>query len=95
VDDAILLPEDYALMQNYPNPFNPATMIKYALPEAGQVSVNIYNLLGAEVASLVNNYQKAGRYEIQWHAGDLASGVYVVQMRSAGFTQTRKAMLMK
>jgi len=95
VDDAILLPEDYALMQNYPNPFNPATMIKYALPEAGQVSVKIYNLLGVEVASLVNNYQKAGRYEIQWHAGDLASGVYLVQMRSAGFTQTRKAMLMK
>ena len=95
VDDAILLPEEYALMQNYPNPFNPATMIKYALPEAGQVSVKIYNLLGVEVASLVNNYQKAGHYEIQWQAGDLASGVYLVQMRSAGFTQTRKAMLMK
>ncbi len=95
VDDANLLPEEYALMQNYPNPFNPTTMIKYALPEAGQVSVKIYNLLGVEVASLVNNYQKAGHYEIQWQADDLASSVYLVQMRSAGFTQTRKAMLMK
>ena len=95
VDEIAAVPEDFELAQNYPNPFNPATTIEYALPEAGQVTVKVYNLLGVEVATLVNNFKVAGRYNVQWQAGDLASGVYLVQMRSADFTQTRKVMLMK
>ncbi|MCK5332044.1 MAG: T9SS type A sorting domain-containing protein [Candidatus Marinimicrobia bacterium] len=58
-------------------------------------STKVYNLLGVEVATLVNDFKVAGRYNVQWQAGDLASGVYLVQMRSNDFTQTRKVMLMK
>ncbi len=95
VDEVAVIPEEFDLAQNYPNPFNPSTVIEYALPEAGQVTVTVYNILGVEVATLVNDFQVAGRYIIQWQAGDLASGLYLVQMRSADFTQTRKVMLMK
>jgi len=94
-DDVVALPEQFEFAQNYPNPFNPATTIEYALPEAGQVTIKVYNLLGVEVATLINDFMAAGRYDIHWQAGDLASGVYLVQMRSSDFTQTRKVMLMK
>ncbi|MFH1852045.1 MAG: T9SS type A sorting domain-containing protein, partial [Candidatus Neomarinimicrobiota bacterium] len=81
--------------RNYPNPFNPSTTIGYALPEAGMVTVKIYNLLGAEVATLANGFREAGRYSVRWQANNMSSGVYLVQMRAGDFSQTRKIMLMK
>jgi hypothetical protein len=76
------LPTEYTLYQNYPNPFNPITTIKYDLPNASEVSLIIYDILGRKVIELVNNKQEAGRYEIQFNASNLASGVYIYQLRA-------------
>jgi hypothetical protein len=91
--------KDYALEQNYPNPFNPSTQIKYALPQSGYVTLKVYNLLGAEVTTLVNEFKEAGRYSIELNASNerlnLSSGVYVYSIRVNGFVQTRKMMVLK
>lgn len=91
--------KDYALEQNYPNPFNPSTQIKYALPKSGYVSLKVYNLLGAEVASLVNEYKEAGRHSVELNASseelNLSSGVYVYSIRVNDYVHTRKLVFMK
>jgi hypothetical protein len=94
-------PDVYALQNNYPNPFNPETTIKYQLPEAGEVTLEIYNMLGQVVNTLVNDYQTAGRYVIQWDATNnngqsLSSGVYFYRI-SAGeeFHSIKKMLLLK
>jgi len=99
------LPKDYALMQNYPNPFNPSTTIKFALPEASRVTVEIYNLLGQKVSTLVSDQLTAGYHEVVWNgttsAGQLVgSGIYFARFNALGaegksFTDVRKLMLMK
>ena len=89
------IPLEYALEQNYPNPFNPSTTIKYSIPEDGFVKLAIYNMLGEEVAAIVNTTQKAGRYEVNFNASGLASGVYVYRIEAANFTASKKLMLMK
>jgi hypothetical protein len=89
------VPLEYALEQNYPNPFNPSTTIKYSIPEDGFVKLAIYNMLGEEVATVVNNVQKAGRYEINFNASNLSSGVYVYRIETVNFTASKKLMLMK
>jgi len=91
----VTAPVEYALEQNHPNPFNPSTMIKYSIAEDGFVKLAVYNLTGEEVALLVNSNQKAGRYEIDFNAGNLASGVYIYRMESANFNTSKKLMLMK
>ena len=88
-------PLEYTLEQNYPNPFNPSTVIKYAIPEGGFVTLDVYNLLGEKVASLVNGVQEAGRYEINFDASNLASGIYVYSIKSGSFTSVKKMLLMK
>jgi len=95
VNVVVELPLEYALEQNYPNPFNPSTTIKYSIPEDGFVKLAIYNMLGEEVASIVSNVQKAGRYEVNFNANGLASGVYVYRIEAANFTASKKLMLMK
>ena len=98
-----LLPTEYTLYQNYPNPFNPVTTLKYDLPEAGYVSLIIYDILGRKVKELVNTKQQAGRYEIQFNATNLASGVYIYQLIAAnpstssgrGFMSSKKMILIK
>ncbi len=95
VDSEGIIPNDYALSQNYPNPFNPATTVEFALPHDGMVTVKIYNLLGEEVATLVNDVRPAGYHKVTWNAGNYASGVYLLQMRSGDYSRTRKLMLMK
>ncbi len=95
IGDENMIPDSYALAQNYPNPFNPSTTIEFALPEAGLVTVKVYNLLGEEVATLVNDSREAGIHSVTWNAGQQASGVYLLQMRSGTYSQTRKLMLMK
>jgi 2',3'-cyclic-nucleotide 2'-phosphodiesterase (5'-nucleotidase family) len=83
------------LYDNYPNPFNPATTIKYEIPSAGIVTIKVYNMLGQEVAQLVNALQKAGIYEITWDASNMPSGVYFYRINSNGFSETKKMILIK
>lgn len=89
------LPKSYSLSQNYPNPFNSVTEIKYALPEGCQVRLEIYNVLGQKVATLVDGQQKAGHKSFRWDAGSLASGVYFCRLKTEGFVKTRKMVLLK
>ena len=90
-----LLPTEYTLYQNYPNPFNPTTTIKYDLPNTGEVSLIIYDILGRKVKTLVNENQNAGRYEISFNASGLASGVYVYQLRTEKYVNAKKMILLR
>ncbi|MGB6032521.1 MAG: T9SS type A sorting domain-containing protein, partial [Bacteroidota bacterium] len=89
------LPASYSLSQNYPNPFNPSTMIEFALPHAATVMLKVYNLLGAEVATLASGDHPAGTFKILWGASDIPSGVYFYRLSAGKFVQTRKMILMK
>ncbi len=88
-------PAKYNLSQNYPNPFNPSTTIKYELPNNGFVSLKVYNILGREVASLINKNQNAGAYTINFNASNLASGIYYYRIHAGNYTQTKKMILLK
>ena len=88
-------PGTYSLSQNYPNPFNPTTMIKYSVPEKNQVTIKIYNVLGSQVATLVNEVKPAGSYEVSFNGSDLSSGVYYYTISAGKFTSAKKMILMK
>lgn len=88
-------PDAYSLQQNFPNPFNPSTKIRYELPEAGPVSLRVYNILGKEAAILVDEYKQPGRYEINFNAGNLSSGVYYYKLKAGQFVSTKKLILIK
>ena len=90
-----ILPQKFNLAQNYPNPFNPSTKIGYSIPEASFVQLKIYDILGNEVASLVNQEQTAGVYRADFKANDLASGFYIAQLIAGNYVQTIKMSLMK
>jgi hypothetical protein len=85
----------FALEQNYPNPFNPSTSIKYQVPSVGDVRLDVFDLLGRKVATLVNERQAAGSYAVSFNAASLSSGVYFYKLTAGAFTQTRKMMLVK
>jgi hypothetical protein len=89
------LPEKYSLSQNYPNPFNPTTKIQYALPKAGNVRIDIYSMLGQKVATLVDTHQPAGYHTANFDASQLSSGVYLYNLSTPGFSQTKKMLLIK
>ena len=89
------LPEAYALNQNYPNPFNPSTTISFSLPHAAQVSLKVFDILGQEVATLVNGSLTAGSHEVQFNASGLASGIYFYKIASGDFSQVMKMVLTK
>ena len=99
------VPKDFALLQNYPNPFNPSTSIEFSLPVAADVELNIFNILGQQVASLINEQQTAGNHSIIWNADDskgikLSSGIYLYKLKATGidgseFQETRKMILLK
>lgn len=93
--DKELLPIEYTLYQNYPNPFNPTTTIKYDLPFASEVSLCIYDILGRKVKELVNTRQPAGRYEVQFDATSLSSGVYIYQLIAEKYMSSKKMILLK
>ncbi|MGE5621018.1 MAG: serine hydrolase [archaeon] len=89
------LPREFSLAQNFPNPFNPNTIIKFSLPEENLTTLKIFDALGREVASLVNDVKPAGSYEITFNAGNLPSGLYVYQIMSGRFIESREMLLMK
>ena len=86
---------NYFLNQNYPNPFNPTTNINYQIKEKGYVILKVYDMLGKEVADLVNETQEAGQYTIDFNTSELPSGVYIYSLRVNDFVQNRKMTLMK
>jgi hypothetical protein len=88
-------PEAYRLSQNYPNPFNPLTIINYELPRSGFVSLKVFDILGREVKSIVNEVQSAGTYTVQLDASSLSSGIYFYTLRSGGFAETKKMIVAK
>ncbi len=89
------IPSSFELSQNYPNPFNPSTSIKFSLPNAGMVKLSIYNVLGQEVANLVNSYKESGNYIINWNAGNLSSGMYIYRLETGSQIITKKMTLLK
>ena len=107
LDEGTDVPRQFTLEQNYPNPFNPSTTIKFSLPSAGSnqakgrvgvgsyVSLKVYDLLGREVATLVNEMKEPGSYEITWDASGVASGVYLYRLKAGTFTETKKLILMR
>ena len=89
------LPTDYSLDQNYPNPFNPSTMIRFGLPHRSHVVLAVYTALGQRVATLTEGELQAGRYEVAFSAGGLASGLYFYRLQTRDFTQTRRLILIR
>lgn len=89
------LPDAFTLKQNYPNPFNPSTKIEYSLPEASYVELKVYDILGNEVSTLVSEEQSAGTYRADFIADNLASGLYVAQLRAGNFSKTIKMTLLR
>jgi photosystem II stability/assembly factor-like uncharacterized protein len=95
INGNMLLPEEFILEQNYPNPFNPSTRINYTTPNTGFVSLKVFDVLGNEIATLVNEEKSAGAYVVNWNANNLPSGIYVYKMQAGSFTSVKKMMLVK
>ncbi len=85
----------YSLKQNYPNPFNNVTQIRYSLPEAGEVILEVLNMLGQNVATLVDEYKSAGWHTVTFEASNLSSGHYIYNLRTLNFNTTKKFTLIK
>jgi len=94
-EDAIKFPINYILEQNYPNPFNPNTIIRWQIPVSSWQSLKIFDVLGNEVATLIDEYKSAGRYEVEFIATTFPAGVYFYQLISGSFIQTNKMILLK
>lgn len=93
--EGVSVPKRFALDQNYPNPFNPTTAISYQLSAVGFVSLKVYDLLGREVATLVDEVRPAGFYTVRWNASSMPSGVYLYRLQTRDFVQTKKMILLK
>ena len=89
------IPITYELSNNFPNPFNPSTTIRYQIPQDGIVTLKIYDILGSEVATLVNEEKVAGKYEVNFNASSLASGVYIYKIQAGSFINSKKMILLK
>ena len=88
-------PETFTLFQNYPNPFNPSTMILFSIPHSGLVNLKVFDVLGREVALLVNEYRSAGSHRVSWNAGALATGVYFSRLTAGGAVQSKKMLFVR
>jgi hypothetical protein len=89
------IPETFSLSQNYPNPFNPSTTISYSIPESRIVTLKIYDMLGKEVTSLLNEYKEAGTHSLQFNASSLSSGIYIYTIQAGEFRDSKKLVLLK
>ena len=89
------IPLEFELFQNYPNPFNPSTIIKYQIPDISFVTVKVFDVLGSEIATLVNEELPAGNYNIKYDPINLPSGVYFYRIKSGKYTQARKMILLR
>ena len=89
------VPVEYKLTQNYPNPFNPSTMIEFSIVNPEFVTLKVYNILGQEVATLVNEMKNPGNYSVRFDASNLSSGVYIYKLQTESYTATRKMILQK
>lgn len=94
-DDHQIIPTVYKLNQNYPNPFNPSTIINYQIPEEGFITLKVYDIIGKEVKTLINENKPAGSYNVKFDASDLSSGIYIYRIRANNFVQSRKMLLIK
>jgi len=94
-DSRSSLPKEFSLHQNYPNPFNPTTTINYSIPKSSSVTIKVYDLLGREISTLVNEKKPVGNYSVQFNASKLVSGVYFYRLQAGDFTQTKKLILLK
>ena len=94
-NDEEIVANEFALHQNYPNPFNPETTIKFSIPNTDDVNLSVYNMLGQRVVTLYSGELQAGRHITKWHAGDIASGVYIYRLTSRNKTLTQKMLLLK
>ena len=88
-------PKEFKLEQNYPNPFNPTTTIQYQLPADARVTLKVYDILGSEVVTLVNEDQEAGYKEVKFSGSSIASGMYIYRLTSGSFSSIKKMMLVK
>ncbi len=88
-------PNNYELFQNYPNPFNPVTTIAFSIPQSQHVELKVYDILGNEIAILVNNFMNIGRHEVEFNGSDLSSGIYFYRLKAGGVIQTKKLVLIK
>ncbi len=95
IDENPAIPSDFALKQNYPNPFNATAIIEYALPEASQVTVKVYDILGRMVTTLVDGYEPAGYYQVKWNAEGVPSGTYFYRIQAQDFSDSKKMLLLK
>lgn len=95
VDDKPTQPTEFVLEQNYPNPFNPSTTISYQLPMSSDITLKVYDILGNEIATVVNEYKPAGRYQVEFNAATLSSGVYFYQLKAGDYVNTKKMILLK
>ena len=87
--------KEYLLKQNYPNPFNPSTKIKYSIPQTSQVQIKVFDVLGNEIETLINEEKPSGTYELSWYAEYLPNGVYFYQLKAGSFIKTKKMILIK
>jgi flagellar hook protein FlgE len=89
------IPRSFSLLQNYPNPFNPETKIEYSIQKSVNTKLAVYDLLGREVAVLVNEQKPAGKYQATWNASGSTSGVYFYKLQAGSYSETKKLMLLK
>ncbi len=94
-DESSGLPSEFALLSNYPNPFNANTVISYELPVSGHVRLEVYNLIGEKVATLLNEAEEAGYKSVTWDASEVSSGVYFYKLAAGNFSETRRMGLVK
>jgi Secretion system C-terminal sorting domain len=95
VDEDELQPLTYQLEQNYPNPFNPSTTFRYSIPTQSKVVMKVYDILGNEIATLMDEEKPVGTYELTWNAANLSSGIYFYQLKAGNYVETKKMILLK
>jgi len=94
-EEIVEIPTNFYLNQNYPNPFNPSTKIRYSVPQSSNVVIKVFDILGNEIETLVDEHKQTGTYELTWYAENLPSGVYFYQLKADSFVETKKMVLLK